>query len=85
MFTIYYSSRAKRNLKTIAKGAHVEKLRNLIDIISKDPFQTPPIYKKLVGVPYYARRLDRENRLVYSIDTELNLITIVSCWAHYQD
>ena len=33
--------------------------------------------------PGYARRLDKENRLVYVID-ELNNIKIISCKGHYE-
>jgi len=67
------------------KGANLhKKFDELIDVISENPYQSPPPYEKLVGVPYYSRRLNIQHRLVYSMDEEQKEVTILSVWSHYE-
>lgn len=83
-----YSVRIKKNVRKDLpklKNANLhEKLDELIDIIRENPYQTPPPYEKLVGVPYYSRRLNIKHRLVYSVDEEKKEIIILSVWSHYE-
>nr|WP_258317304.1 Txe/YoeB family addiction module toxin [Enterococcus casseliflavus] len=60
------------------------KFDELIKFIKENPFQTPPPYEKLTGLPYYSRRLNIKHRLVYSVDEERKTITILSVWSHYE-
>jgi len=85
MFTLNYSSRGKSDLKIAKKLPQYEKLVKLIKIVQQNPFQTPPPYEKLLGLPRYSRKIDYVNRLVYSVDIIANNITIVSCLTHYHD
>ncbi|AUJ84668.1 Txe/YoeB family addiction module toxin [Enterococcus sp. PF-2] len=40
------------------------KFDELIKVIKENPFQTPPPYEKLPGLPYCSRRLNIKHRLV---------------------
>lgn len=83
-FTIEIKKNAKKDLpKLKATGLH-KKFDELIQIIRENPFQTPPPYEKLVGIPYYSRRINIQHRLVYSVDKEENVVVILSVWSHYE-
>ncbi|WP_376715895.1 Txe/YoeB family addiction module toxin [Enterococcus dongliensis] len=61
-----------------------KKFDELIKVIVENPFQSPPPYEKLTGLPYYSRRLNIKHRLVYEVDEESETITILSVWSHYE-
>ena len=83
-FTIEIKKNAKKDLpKLKAAGLH-KKFDELIQVIRENPFQTPPPYEKLVGVPYYSRRINIQHRLVYSVDIKENVVVILSVWSDYE-
>lgn len=59
---------------------------NLLEILRNDPFQSPPPFERLRGElsVYYSRRINKQHRLVYMIDTDLKVVKIVAMWTHYQ-
>lgn len=58
----------------------------LISIIKTNPFQNPPPYEKLVGnmAGMYSRRINRQHRLVYEVDSANRIVRIISMWTHYE-
>jgi len=66
--------------KTLFKNALL-----LIDIISINPFQNPPPYKKLMGElqTSYSRRINQKHRLVYRVESDGIIVT--SLWTHYEN
>lgn len=83
-YNIRIKKNARKDLKKL-KAAHLDKkLDELITVIKENPYQTPPPYEKLIGVPYYSRRLNIQHRLVYSIDEQNKEITVLSVWSHYE-
>ena len=87
MYKIIYSRAAIKDINKL-KAAHLdEKARSLIDIIRKNPWQTPPYYEKLSGDldGLYSRRINIQHRLVYEVFEDLNvIIKIISLWTHYE-
>jgi len=68
------------------KSAKLEtKTKKLLEIISMNPFQTPPPYEKLVGnyEGIYSRRINDKHRLCYMVDESDFTLTILSLWSHY--
>lgn len=83
-FSIKIKKNARKDLPKL-KAAHLNaKFDDLIRVISIDPFKNPPPYEKLLGVPYYSRRLNIQHRLVYSVDENSKVVTILSVWSHYE-
>lgn len=83
-YAIKIKKNAKKDLPKL-KGENLQKkFDKLIEVIKENPFQNPPPYEKLVGVPYYSRRLNIQHRLVYSVDEEQKEVTILSVWSHYE-
>lgn len=76
----------KRFLQDIekAKNTHIfPKIKQLIEIVSKNPFQTPPPYEKLKGYRNtYSRRINEQHRLVYIVED--GIVSFARCWSHYE-
>ncbi|EMF0421260.1 Txe/YoeB family addiction module toxin [Enterococcus hirae] len=83
-FTIEIKKNAKKDLLKLKSAGLHKKFDELIQVIRENPFQTPPPYEKLVGVPYYSRRINIQHRLVYSVDIKENVVVILSVWSHYE-
>ena len=61
-------------------------VENLVNLIKKKPFETPPLCEALVGnyKGLYSRRINSQHRLVYRVLEEEKIIIIVSMWTHYE-
>ena len=61
-------------------------VNKLIEIIKKNPYQSPPSYEVLVGdmKGYFSRRINKQHRLVYEVVEEKKEIRIISMWTHYE-
>ena len=63
----------------------VEKVKALIELLKKNPFETPPSYEKLIGFEnVYSRRINVQHRLVYEVRKEENVVVIIRMWTHYE-
>ena len=73
----------KDKIKSVpALKRNVEKL---LEILKKNPYQNPPSYEKLIGLPnMYSRRINRQHRLVYQVFEEEKTVKIISMWTHYE-
>ena len=67
-----------------AKNTHLlSKIKHLIAIVSKNPFQNPPPYEKLRGYEHtYSRHINEKHRFVYIVDGDE--IAFAGCWGHYE-
>lgn len=86
MYQILYTKTATKDIPKL-KSAHLDKnAKNLIELIKENPYQTPPVYEKLVGDlnGAYSRRINAKHRLVYQVYEETKQIKIISLWTHYE-
>ena len=62
-----------------------QKAKELIALLAVNPFENPPPAKKLAGQlsGLWARRINKQHRLVYRIDSDRRAVIIVSIWTHY--
>ena len=87
MWIIKFTKNADKDKKRI-KAAGLEKnTKKLLNLLSINPYQTPPCYEKLIGDldGYYSRRINQQHRLVYKIYKESKMIVVHSMWTHYGD
>lgn len=86
MYQIYFTRQAMKDRQRIARSNLEPRVRALLDVIAHDPFQNPPPYEKLVGdlAGAYSRRINIQHRLVYSVDTQANVVRILRMWTHYE-
>jgi len=58
----------------------------LLEILAKNPFQTPPPYEKLIGdlLGAYSRRINIQHRLVYQVYRKQRIVKVIRMWTHYE-
>lgn len=86
MYTVVYTKNAVKDIQSIKAARLSKKVKDLIDLIKLNPFQTPPPYEKLVGdlQGAYSRRINIKHRLVYEVTETEKTVKILSMWSHYE-
>lgn len=85
-YKIVFTKQAARDAKKLELCGLDKKVKSLLNIIVKNPYQNPPKYEKLVGdlKGLYSRRINIQHRLVYEILEEQKTIKILRMWTHYE-
>lgn len=85
-WTLVFSRAAQKDAKKLAASGLKPKAHQLLDVLSQDPFTTPPRYEKLVGdlAGCYSRRINFQHRLVYEVLPEQRIVHILRMWTHYE-
>jgi Txe/YoeB family toxin of toxin-antitoxin system len=62
------------------------KAERLLEILSKNAFQIPPPYEKLLGdlAGASSRRINIQHRLVYQVLKESKTVKVIRRWTHYE-
>ncbi len=83
---LVYTKQAQKDAKKLKTLGLKEKAKRILELLEKNPFQTPPPYEKLVGdlSGAYSRRINIQHRIVYQIYTEIKTIKIIRMYTHYE-
>jgi toxin YoeB len=83
---IVYTRQAQRDARKIAAAGLRPKAEKLLEILSRNPYQTPPTFEKLVGdlSGAYSRRINIQHRLVYQVLEEERTVKVIRMWTHYE-
>ncbi len=83
---VVYTRQAQKDAKKIASAGLKPKAEKLLQILSKNPFQTPPPFEKLVGdlSGAYSRRINIQHRLVYQVLEDIRTVKVIRMWTHYE-
>lgn len=83
---IVFTRQAQKDAKKLAASGFRPKAEALLELLKRDPFQTPPPYERLVGdlAGAYSRRITIQHRLVYQILEPTRTVKIIRLWTHYQ-
>ncbi|MBI5414403.1 Txe/YoeB family addiction module toxin [Candidatus Peregrinibacteria bacterium] len=83
---IVFTKQAQRDARKISSAGLREKTENILDIVKKNPFQTPPYFEKLVGdlSGAYSRRINIQHRVVYQVLKKEKTVKIIRLWTHYE-
>lgn len=83
---IVYTRQAQRDARKIASAGLRPKAEKVLEILSRNPYQTPPTFEKLVGdlSGAYSRRINIQHRLVYQIMEEERTVKVIRMWTHYE-
>jgi Txe/YoeB family toxin of toxin-antitoxin system len=86
MWQVYYTKQAKKDAKKLASAGLKAKAKDLIEVITSNPYQNPPPYEKLVGDldGAYSRRINIQHRLVYQVLESEKAIKVLRLWTHYE-
>lgn len=83
---IVYTRQAQKDARKIALAGLREKAKQLLEILAKNPFHSPPPFEKLVGdlSGAYSRRINIQHRLVYQVLEEFRTVKVIRMWTHYE-
>ena len=85
-WTLVYTKQAQKDAKKISAAGLCPKAQSILEILKKNPFQTPPPFEKLVGdlSDAYSRRINIQHRLVYQVIKRYKTVKIIRMWTHYE-
>jgi toxin YoeB len=83
---LLYTKSAQKDAKKLAAAGLRPKAQALLEILERDPYQTPPPFEKLVGdlSGAHSRRVNIQHRLVYQILDEERAVKVLRVWTHYE-
>ncbi|MBI3318007.1 MAG: Txe/YoeB family addiction module toxin [Candidatus Omnitrophica bacterium] len=83
---LVFTRQAQKDAKKLSDSGLWPKAEPLLEILKRNPFQTPPPYEKLVGdlAGAYSRRINIQHRLVYQVLEEIRTIKVIRMWTHYE-
>ena len=63
-----------------------KRVDEFLNILRENPYQNPPPYEKLQGnfKGAYSRRINRQHRLIYTVDEGKKTVKIFAMWTHYE-
>jgi len=84
---VVFSRQAQKDARKLASASPALKQRaqELIDLLTDDPWRSPPPFEALVGElrGAYSRRINIQHRLVYSVEADHQLVKVLRLWSHY--
>ncbi|MBW1956617.1 MAG: Txe/YoeB family addiction module toxin [Deltaproteobacteria bacterium] len=83
---VVFTKQARKDAKKISAAGLRSKAETLLEILQKNPYQTPPPYEKLIGdlKGAYSRRINIQHRLVYQILDDEKAVKVIRMWTHYE-
>ena len=86
MWELYFTKQAQKDARKLASSGHKPKAQDLLEILKKDPFTSPPPYEKLIGdlSGAYSRRINIQHRLVYQVLEKEHAVKVLRLWTHYE-
>lgn len=86
MWQVVFTKQAVKDSKKIKEANLKDKVQELLDILSENPFKNPPPYEKLVGdlTGAYSRRITIQHRLVYEVFENKKIVRVLRMWTHYE-
>jgi toxin YoeB len=85
-YRIVYAKQAVKDAKKLKNTPLAAKAKKLLELLSKDPFASPPPFEKLVGEleGAYSRRINLQHRLVYQVYVKQRVVKVLRLWTHYE-
>ena len=86
MWRVVFTKQARKDAKKLSSADLRSKAEKLIDILRKNPYQTPTPFEKLLGdlTGSYSRRINIQHRLVYQILDDEKVVKVIRMWTHYE-
>ena len=82
---LVFTTQARKDAKKLARSGLKERGQELLELLKRDPFQTPPRYESLVGdlQGAHSRRINIQRRLVYQVLAAERVVKVIRMWTHY--
>ena len=85
-YRLVYTKQAVKDAKNLKGSPLAPKTKKLLELLRRDPCQSPPTFEKLLGDfdGAYSRRINIQHRLVYQILMKEHVVKILRMWTHYE-
>jgi toxin YoeB len=85
-YKVVFIKQAQKDAKKLSASDLKAKAEQLIEMLRDNPYQTPPLYEKLVGdlAGAYSRRINIQHRLVYEVIEDEKIVKVIRMWTHYE-
>ena len=85
-WTLVYTTQTKRDAKKLSRSGLKPQAQKLLELLTHDPYQSPPPYEKLVGdlAGACSRRINIQHRLVYQVLHDIKTVKVIRMWTHYE-
>ena len=82
---VVYTRQAQKDAKKLAQSELKERAQALLLLLQQDPYQSPPLFEKLVGdlEGAFSRRINIQHRLVYQVLEDRKIVKVLRMWTHY--
>jgi len=86
MWHLIFTKQAQKDAKKLSAAGLRPKAEQLIEILSNNPYQTPPTFEKLLGdlSGAFSRRISIQHRLVYQVLDDEKIVKVIRMWTHYE-
>jgi len=83
---VVFTPQAAKDARKLRRSSLKPKAEALLEILRRDPFQTPPPFEKLVGdlAGAFSRRINIQHRLVYQVLRRERIVKVIRMWTHYE-
>ena len=83
---VVFTTQARRDARKIRAAGLRSRAEELLEILRKNPFETPPRFERLVGdlKGAYSRRINIQHRLVYQVLEKDRVVKVLRMWTHYE-
>ena len=83
---VVFTAQAQKDARKVARSGLRPKAEQLLEILHRNPFETPPRYEKLLWdlAGAYSRRINIQHRLVYQVLKDVRTVKILRMWTHYE-
>jgi toxin YoeB len=83
---VVYTPQAAKDARKLKRSGLKAKAEALLEMLERDPYQSPPPFEKLVGdlEGAYSRRINIHHRLVYQVLKRERVVKVIRMWTHYE-
>ena len=83
---LLFTRQAQKDARRLARAGLRPKAESLLELLQRNPFETPPPYEKLLGdlAGAYSRRINIQHRLVYQVLEQERAVKVIRMWTHYE-
>lgn len=85
-YRVLLDNKAKKDLKKYRGTPYVKSINDIFDTLKNNPFEVKHSFEKLTppGKGFYSRRVNVQDRVVYSVDKENMIVKVFSIKGHYE-
>jgi toxin YoeB len=83
---ILFTKQAQKDASKLAESKLRPRAEELLTVLARNPWETPPPYEKLIGdlSGAISRRINIQHRLVYQVLEEERVVKVIRLWTHYE-